>query len=359
MVIRFRSQPLLEVVVLLGDTAADVLGLGTTDVDVLEQNLGLGLRGRHGLSSSNLLADVGASLFVNLLELLLRCDLPVQNLLLKSGNRIVGGAHALNLLTGSVGGTGIGHGVTAISVGNVLKNKRTLVGSGPLLTVLDGGLDGKDVHAVDLKTRDVLTTLVVVGQGGGTSSSGTHTILVVCPVVSGGLIPLELIELTLTTEKGRKVPELGHVESLKDLTLVASTITVEDDGSVLVAVVLVSKGKAGADGDLSTDDTVTAVEALGEHVHGTTLTVGDTLTTAEQLSNDGSDRGATHQSVAVASVGSDDIVLLGDGMLNTNGNSLLSGGQMAETTDLLLLVQTIGRHLHLSAGLSVKSIFNA
>ncbi|KAI6757302.1 hypothetical protein HG531_003127 [Fusarium graminearum] len=184
----------------------------------------------------------------------LTCDLPVQNLLLESGNRVVGGAHALNLLTGSVGGTGVGHGVTTVSVCDVLKDERTLVGSGVLLTVLDGSLDGEDIHTVDLETRDVLTTLVVVGQGRRTSSSSTHAIFVVC-VVSG------------------KVPELGHVESLKDLTLVAGTITVEDNGSVLVVVVLVSKGKTSTDGDLSTDDTVTAVEALGEHVHGTTLAV--------------------------------------------------------------------------------------
>jgi hypothetical protein len=51
----------------------------------------------------------------------------------------------------------------------------------------------------------------------------------------------------------------------------------------------------------------------------------------------------------VAAVGSDDLVLLGDGVLNTASNSLLTGRQMAETTDLLLLVKTVGGHFHAAA----------
>lgn len=36
---------------------------------------------------------------------------------------------------------------------------------------------------------------------------------------------MEREQLTFATEKGREVPELGHVERLKDLTLVGGTIT--------------------------------------------------------------------------------------------------------------------------------------
>lgn len=162
-----------------------------------------------------------------------------------------------------------------------------------------------------------------------------------------------VIKLTLTAEEGGEVPELGHVEGLKDLALVAGAITVEDDAGVLSSLVLVGKGETSTDGDLGADDTVATVEALGEHVHGTALSVGDTLTSTKKLTNDGSHGATTHQGEAVASVGGDDIVLLGDGMLDTNSNGLLSGRQVTETSNLLLLVQTIGRHLHLSRSLSV------
>ena len=84
-------------------------------------------------------------------------------------------------------------------------------------------------------------------------------------------------------------------------------------------------------------------------MHGTTLAVGNTLATAEKLTNDGLDGGTAHHGETVAAVGGDDLVLLGDGVLNTASNSLLTGGQMAETTDLLLLVKTVGGHFHAAA----------
>lgn len=70
--------------------------------------------------------------------------------------------------------------MTTVSVGDELVDKGTLAGGGPLLTELNGLLAGKNVHTVDLETRDVLTTLVIVGQGGRAVGGSTHTVLVVC-----------------------------------------------------------------------------------------------------------------------------------------------------------------------------------
>jgi len=144
--------------------------------------------------------------------------------------------------------------------------------------------------------------------------------------------------LTLAAKEGRELPELGHVESLKHLTLVASTITVENDGGLAVIVVLVRKRKTGTNGNLSSDDTVSAVEALGEHVHGATLSVGDTLSAAEKLAEDGANGRASHVGETVATVGGNHGVLFGDGILDTDGHGLLASGQVAETPNLLLLV---------------------
>ena len=69
----------------------------------------------------------------------------------------------------------------------------------------------------------------------------------------------------------------------------------------------------------------------------------------EKLTNDGLDGSTAHHGETVATVGSDDLVLLGDSVLNTASNSLLASRQMAETTDLLLLVQAVGSHLHAAA----------
>lgn len=139
--------------VLLGHTAAEELGLGATDVDVLEENLGGGFGCGHGLGLSDLGVDVGAGLLVDGLELLLGGDLPLEQLLLEAGDGVLGAAHALDLLTCAVGGAGVRHGVTTVTVGDVLVDKGTLAGVAPLLTVLDGGLDGEGVHAVDSTLR--------------------------------------------------------------------------------------------------------------------------------------------------------------------------------------------------------------
>ena len=165
--------------VLLGHAATEELGLGATDVDVLEEDLGGGIGCGHGLGLGDLSVDAGAGLLVEGLELLLGGDLPLEQLLLEAGDGVLGAAHALDLLTCAVGGAGVGHGVTTVAVGDVLVDKGTLAGVAPLLTVLDGGLDGEAVHAVDLETRDVLTTLVVLGESGRAVGGSTHTVLVV------------------------------------------------------------------------------------------------------------------------------------------------------------------------------------
>jgi hypothetical protein len=189
---------LLIVKVLLRDTATEVLGLGTTDVDILEQNLRGGVGSGHGLGLLDFGVDALACLLVDGLELGFGGDFPVENLLLEAGDGVLGAAHALDFLaslreklvrategggergkTNAVGGAGVGHGVASVSVGDEFVDEGTLAVGGPLLAECDGLLAGKDVHAVDLETGDVLATLVVLGDGRRAVGSGTHTVLVV------------------------------------------------------------------------------------------------------------------------------------------------------------------------------------
>ncbi len=69
--------------------------------------------------------------------------------------------------------------MSSVTVGDVFVDKRTLASGGVLLSVLDSGLDSEDIHTVDLQTRDVLSTLVVVGEGRRAVGGGSHTVLVV------------------------------------------------------------------------------------------------------------------------------------------------------------------------------------
>lgn len=145
-------------------------------------------------------------------------------------------------------------------------------------------------------------------------------------------------KLTLAPEKGGQLPKLGHVESLKHLTLVGSTITIQDNSSLLATGILLGKSQPGTDRHLSADNAVAAIKALGEHVHRTALAVRNTLTATKKLANDGAHSAASHIGETVASVRGDDIVRLVDRMLDTDGDGLLTGGEVAETPNLLLLV---------------------
>lgn len=206
-----------------------------------------------------------------------------------------------------------------------------------------------------LETGDLVTTGKELSVHRRSLGRSTHTVLVV-----------------LTDKDAGEVPELGHVESLKDLALVGSTVTVEGKSSGLFLVVLLGKGDTGADGNLlflarrmdekegtgawmkkkgtylGTDDTVTAEERRSKDVHRTTLTERHTVLSAHQLGNDTLDGTASENGKSVASVRGDDSVLVGDGGLHTDGNGFLADGKVAETPDKLLLVKGVGGLLHSS-----------
>ena len=93
-------------------------------------------------------------------------------------------------------------------------------------------------------------------------------------------------KLTLAAEEDRQVPELSHVEGFEDLTLIAGSISIEADCGVASVVVLVCKRNASTDWYLCTDNAVSAVEALCEHMHRSTFPVSNAFSSSQQLAND-------------------------------------------------------------------------
>jgi hypothetical protein len=164
-----------------------------------------------------------------------------------------------------------------------------------------------------------------------------------------------------------------HVESLEHLTLVARTITVEGESAGLFAHVLLGEADTGSYWDLGTDDTVSTKEGGGEDVHGAALSMGHPGLAPQKLGNNTLDGTATHDSEGMAAVRGDDTVILGDTMLQTDGNGFLYGthqtssarqchdrtwnhstnladSEMAEAADELGLVEGVGGHLHAAHG---------
>lgn len=109
-----------------------------------------------------------------------------------------------------------------------------------------------------------------------------------------------------------------HVKCLKDLTLVARAVTVEGKRGGLFPKVLLGKGEACADGDLCTNDAITAKEGRGKDVHGTALSLGHATLAAEEFSNDALDGAAAHDCKGMTAVGGDDTVFGGNAILETD-----------------------------------------
>jgi len=104
--------------------------------------------------------------------------------------------------------------------------------------------------------------------------------------------------------------------------------------------------ESSTDRNLCSNDTIATIEALGKHVHGASLAVRNAFTTTQELPDDRFHGCAAHEGEAVAAVSSDNVVLLGEGVLNSDGDCFLTCGEMAETADLLLFVESVGGHFH-------------
>lgn len=110
------------------------------------------------------------------LEFLLSGNTPFFDIALESTDRILGAPHPLDLLARSVSGSGVRHPmkptvnkrykldqrlhvrVSSVTVSDEFDEKRTVTLDGPLTRMLHCVLDSDDIHSVDLKTRDLVTT---------------------------------------------------------------------------------------------------------------------------------------------------------------------------------------------------------
>merc|ERR1711988_451093 len=109
----------------------------------------------------------------------------------------------------------------------------------------------KYIHAINPDARNVVTTFEKV-------TLSTMMSFLACS---------HCIVIVLTDENYRKVPQLGQVKSLVHLALIGSSVTVETEIDSSISLILVSKGNAGSEGNLSPNDSIASIEVLGIHVH--------------------------------------------------------------------------------------------
>ena len=121
-----------------------------------------------------------------------------------------------------------------------------------------------------------------------------------------------------------KVPEFGHVECLKDLTLVACTITIESERSRGPLEIFHGKCDASADRNLGPNNTIATEETRCEDVHRATLSLGHADLAAEKLANDTRNCATTEDCKRMTAVGGDNLVFLGYRRLKANRDRFLN-----------------------------------
>lgn len=166
--------------------------------------------------------------------------------------------------------------------------------------------DRQDVHTIHPNARNVVTSGIVGGVGGRSLGARAHTVAVV-----------------LANENGRNVQQLGNIVSLKGLTLIGGSVTVEGHADTVGALVFGGQRNAGAQRHLSAHDTVAAVKVLGVHVHRAALASGTTALSTGKF-GEYAQRGHSHQvGPAVRSVGGDYGVVGSQSCLDTDRYSFL------------------------------------
>mmetsp|Transcript_12392 Transcript_12392/g.26782 ORF Transcript_12392/g.26782 Transcript_12392/m.26782 type:complete len:250 (-) Transcript_12392:157-906(-) len=210
-----------------------------------------------------LLLDCLANTLLRLLELLCGRKSGVDHGLLHKFQRIARRTSKGNLLTVTVRGTGVGHGVAVVPVRHHFNIHGSVPSRGKFTHKLHTLLNGKDIHTINANTGDVITHLIVVRVRRVAIDGGAHTVLVV-----------------LNTEDHWKFPQTGHVSALPDLSLIGGTVTVAANGDVhwltWLDGVLVGECQSSAQGDLRTDNAGTSpkVSRLVVEMHGTALGLG-------------------------------------------------------------------------------------
>ena len=154
--------------------------------------------------------------------------------------------------------------------------------------------------------------------------------------------------VVLNYEKDGQLPELRHVEALKELAVVASSIAEESrcDGiaaGITKGIALVAAGKGGSqrNGNPLSDEGETSQKMvfLREQVHRATATLAATCFLAKQLAHDLTGWNTGAQGVYVVAVGAaEPVVLALHGADDTRAHSLLAVVQMHESKHLAAVI---------------------
>ena len=152
----------------------------------------------------------------------------------------------------------------------------------------------------------------------------------------------------LANKNSRQVPKSSNIQSLKQLPLISSTVTIQSKSNKLLLGVLLSESQTTPQRNLRANDPMPAVETrvLFIKMHRPSFAVGAPPLPPHQLRERVHQLPSASQERAVVPVRRDDRVLPGDRRLHPHGQSLLPVVEVAEPADQFGLVERVGGDLH-------------
>lgn len=144
--------------------ASDVVVLISTDISIKVLWSGLGVL----LDLLNISVDTSSNLLLDVLELSLGGPAVFKEQSSHNLDGVSVGADFVDLLSGSVGDTGVRHGVTMVTIGDKFDEKGTVAINAPLLGELNCLTNNKDVLTIEFKSWNLITTSVELSVVGST-----------------------------------------------------------------------------------------------------------------------------------------------------------------------------------------------
>ena len=166
------------------------------------------------------------------------------------------------------------------------------------------------------------------------------------------------VMVVLEHEDHRQLQHHGHVQGLEGRPLVAGAVAAEGDRDRALAVELGRQARAHRQGRAGADDAVGAQHALADvgDVHRTGPALAQAVAPAVDLQHHPLHVAALGDAVAVAAVGRDDIVVVGQVFAHADRDGFLAAIEVGEAGDFALgdlgvkpLLELADR-LHLAVG---------
>src|SRR6266481_4786309 len=251
----------------------------------------------------------------------------VANLL----DRVLVVANLVDLLAGAIFRR-VRHRMSAVAVGLHFQDVGPLAGAAPCDRLVARGLHRADVHAVDLLAGDIEgdASLGKIGLGGRARHRRAHGVTIV-----------------LDDEDHRELPQLRHIETLIDLSLIRRAVAEIGQTDKIIAAIAIGESKASAERHLRADNAVAAEEVLllAEHVHGAALALGIAAMASGQFGHHAPGFHSSGQHVTVVPVSRYDLIALLQGHLHANDNRFLADIEMAKAADRAHSIELAGLFL--------------